>query len=189
MIAGFTGMPGTGKTAALAWVGMKVAETGRPVLANFQADFAQPWNPYEPPPSDERGFLLLIHEAGVLLDSRHSGSPMNTAFTRWLAQVRKIDADLIWDAQLAGQPDTRLRQFTDLWFQTTWHPSQVKLKGQAGYFCRGVHMTLPIAEAFPHYDTRESVDYDELTSTFKAKRKVSQKQKEKQLKKELSEIE
>lgn len=55
---------------------------------------------------------LYITELHTLIDSRRSNSLMNTNFTMFLTQLGKRDCFVIYDSQLSGQIDLRMREFT-----------------------------------------------------------------------------
>lgn len=55
---------------------------------------------------------LYITELHTILDSRRSSSLMNTNFTMFLTQLGKRDCYIIYDSQLSGQIDVRMREFT-----------------------------------------------------------------------------
>lgn len=55
---------------------------------------------------------LYISELHNIVDSRRSGSALNTTFTQKVTQLGKRDCKLIYDSQMFGQIDIRLRDFT-----------------------------------------------------------------------------
>lgn len=55
---------------------------------------------------------LYITELHTILDSRRSSSLMNTNFTMFLTQLGKRDCYIVYDSQLSGQVDVRMREFT-----------------------------------------------------------------------------
>lgn len=55
---------------------------------------------------------LYITELHTILESRSSSALVNKNFTMFLTQVGKIDCKIIYDSQLSGQIDVRMREFT-----------------------------------------------------------------------------
>lgn len=55
---------------------------------------------------------LYITELHTILESRSSNAIVNKNFTMFLTQIGKLDCKIIYDSQLAGQIDLRMREFT-----------------------------------------------------------------------------
>lgn len=55
---------------------------------------------------------LYITELHTILESRSSNALVNKNFTMFLTQIGKLDCKIIYDSQLSGQIDLRMREFT-----------------------------------------------------------------------------
>lgn len=61
-----------------------------------------------------QGSIMLIDEAHGIFESRGSGSSkQNIALTFVLSQIRKLGIDLVWNAQMSGTVDLRMRGLSD----------------------------------------------------------------------------
>lgn len=59
-----------------------------------------------------RNSYLYITELHTILESRSASSLVNKNFTQFLTQIGKLDCKVIYDSQLTGQIDLRMREFT-----------------------------------------------------------------------------
>lgn len=59
-----------------------------------------------------RNSYLYITELHTILESRKSSATINTQFTSFLTQVGKLSCTIVYDSQLIGQIDIRMREFT-----------------------------------------------------------------------------
>lgn len=124
MITGFFGIMSSGKgvmsTAYLRWW---LNRYKKHVIANCYLNLPQYTRLttdqlYEKSsdPSFFANSYLYITELHNILESRRSGSTINVDFTQFLTQVGKVDCTIIYDTQLVGQADIRMREFTTLKF-------------------------------------------------------------------------
>lgn len=59
-----------------------------------------------------RNSYLYITELHLLLESRSSNAQVNKNVTQMLTMIGKLDCTVIYDSQLVGQIDLRMREFT-----------------------------------------------------------------------------
>lgn len=59
---------------------------------------------------------LYVTELHTLLESRSSSSLVNKNFTQFVTQIGKLNCKFIYDSQLSGQVDVRVREFTPKWY-------------------------------------------------------------------------
>jgi len=127
-VEGFIGLPGAGKTYALALRGVEAMRQGRRVFSNFGLRGSIPlevWdhenvgNTKDPGPPCECGecFVSISH-AVVLVDEINLWAPSRMwnalpmgLLHRW-AQVRKYETQILWSAQHEARVDKVIREVT-----------------------------------------------------------------------------
>jgi len=127
-VEGFIGLPGAGKTYALAQRGLREIQRGRRVYSNFGLrgslpldvwDHANVGNTKDPGPSCDCGECFVsISDACVLLDEINLWAPSRLwnalpigLLHRW-AQVRKYRTTILWSAQHEDRVDKVIREVT-----------------------------------------------------------------------------
>jgi hypothetical protein len=127
-VEGYIGLPGSGKTYALASRGIEFVKAGYRVFSNFELEGTRPilgWdcenvgNTRDPGPPCECGrcFVSLSH-AVVLVDEINLWAPSRmwnalplALLHRW-AQVRKFETHILWSAQHEARVDKAIRELT-----------------------------------------------------------------------------
>lgn len=125
-VEGYIGLPGAGKTYALAWRGLEAMRYGRAVYSNFGLAGTLPvevWDHRniggtEADPCDCGRCFVSISNGVVLLDEVNLWAPSRMwqrlplgLLHRW-AQVRKYQTQVLWSAQHESRVDTVLREVT-----------------------------------------------------------------------------
>lgn len=115
MIVGVTGQKGSGKTRLLVKLGKENHTAGRRVISNFDLGFPhERIEDIQDAKEELHDAVVLLQEVHTLVDSRNSMEKGRLNWTYFFLETRKIDVDLIWDSQFFNQPDTRLRNATDI---------------------------------------------------------------------------
>ena len=127
-VEGYVGLPGSGKTYALAWRGLEALRAGRRVFSNFGLEGSIPlrsWdhenvgNTKDPgPPCTCGECFVSIEDAVVLVDEINLWAPSRLwnalplgLLHRW-AQVRKYRTQIIWSSQHEARVDKVIREVT-----------------------------------------------------------------------------
>lgn len=117
-IESFNGGLGSGKTLRLSCILYELYKEGWKVFANYDLGF--PFTKINPLDlinglfDDELDNAVVgMTEAYTFLDSRYSGSESSRYLTYFLLQTRKRKIKFLYDAQLLGSVDIRLRGITN----------------------------------------------------------------------------
>lgn len=119
-IIGFFGSMSSGKgvvsTAFLRWC---LEKRYRRVISNCWLNLAaytrlttnDVYDKIKDDPSFFEDSYLYITELHNIVDSRRSSTLVNTIFTQRITQIGKLNCKIIFDSQLVGQIDVRIREF------------------------------------------------------------------------------
>jgi hypothetical protein len=127
MISALTGLPGFGKTATMAKWGYKAMREGKTVYSNFPLKGAIPYNEPMEVLGRVKNALILMDEAGILLDQMKMYEMPYEVFYE-LRQHRKDGVDLLLSAQDLldiAYPFRRLIQFEYRILMKIWRFCQV----------------------------------------------------------------
>lgn len=127
MISSLTGLPGFGKTATMAKWGYKAMREGKTVYSNFPLKGAIPYNEPMEVLGRVKNALILMDEAGILLDQLKMHDMPYEIFYE-LRQHRKDGVDLLVSAQDISDiayPFRRLIQFEYRIIMKLWRFVQV----------------------------------------------------------------
>lgn len=117
MIIGACGRLGSGKTLIVTMFGYDFYKNSElKILANFDASFTDKRiDPLELMLANRniRDSVLLLTEAHQLFDSRFSGSRGNRMQGYFYTQTRKLGCHVVYDSQVLGAVDLRLRYIND----------------------------------------------------------------------------
>lgn len=112
-----------------------------------------------------RNALVVIDESYLWLDSRSSMSKENKAITYLILQSRKRHFDVLWNAQLSGSVDKRMRGVTETLVRATKTKFGFKYfvfrrRAALGNWYLSHSLSLPYGLAekiYPYYDSDEIV--------------------------------
>lgn len=127
MISALTGLPGFGKTATMAKWGYKAMREGKTVYSNFPLKGAIPYNEPLEVLGKVKNALILMDEAGILLDQLKMFDMPYEVFYE-LRQHRKDGVDLLLSAQDLldiAYPFRRLIQFEYRILMKMWRFQQI----------------------------------------------------------------
>lgn len=117
MIIGACGRLGSGKTLIVTMLGYDYDyNTDLTILSNFKADYVdRVIDPFELMLRNAqiRDSVILLTEAHTIFDSRFSGSRGNRMQGYFYTQTRKLGCHVIYDSQILGAVDLRLRYIND----------------------------------------------------------------------------
>lgn len=124
MITMIFGLPGSGKSTALAWMckqaldgkelyicGRKIASAHKHVITNFPFYGANEFDPDSLGKMDYKDTLFVIDESSMYFDSRNFKS-FSEYVKNWATQHRKDDLDIILASQGYSDNDLRIRNST-----------------------------------------------------------------------------
>lgn len=113
MLIGVFGGVGSGKTLLVVIMGSKAFMNGKSlkhkIVGNFWFSFGDRLNPLQMLDFEMENTTVLLSEAHTFLDSRNSSSQANKLFGYFFTQSRKRNVNVLFDAQLSGSVDIRLR--------------------------------------------------------------------------------
>lgn len=118
MIYAWGGLLGSGKTLIVTMQGYDYAQAGGyDIYSNYDTTFTdEKINPLDLLDARRKlkNCVLLLDEAHTFLDSRISGRVANRLQGYFFSQTRKKKTHVVYDAQLLGAVDLRLRYISDL---------------------------------------------------------------------------
>jgi len=120
MLIGVFGTFGSGKTLLLTIFGFLCADNPKyQVYANYKIKHKKVVSPISAEEfieinPEKKKVLILLDEVYAWLDSRLSTSRVNRVLSWCVLQSRKRNMDIIYDAQLMGSVDLRLRNLSDI---------------------------------------------------------------------------
>lgn len=119
-IVGFFGVMSSGKgVVSTAFLRYCLNKKYRRVISNcwlnldyyIRLDTNEVYEKLRDDPTFFKNSYLYITELHNIVDSRRSSTIVNTTFTQRITQIGKLNCKIIFDSQLVGQVDVRIREF------------------------------------------------------------------------------
>lgn len=177
-IIGIVGGLGQGKTLTSVVLGMQALKMGRRVVSNYKTkmfEFMNEEDLDEFMNDDDKwsGYVIIIDEISIFLDSRESGKKANKLATRFLKFLRKRGNTLIWSDQFMHMCDKRLRSFTS----ELWLPTNLKIGGKpTGYFLITKYRLHPLRGDF-YFSGRSLVDGSKYYDCYNTREIINRRKK------------
>jgi hypothetical protein len=111
MVEGFVGLPGSGKTYWLSFLGLKAMKKGRKVYSNYKLEGAIPYFDLKDVQNVRNG-VILVDEINLICPSRW-WDKFPTYLAYWWSQTRKNELDVYWTSQHQDRVDKIVKEITN----------------------------------------------------------------------------